>query len=930
MASFKRSYQRNAKRAVSAMLVTAMCLSGGAAVFADETSSTSTGASQTGTSQTGTSQTGSSQTETPQTVSSAQLFSDVANGFWAEKHIYKLAAEGIILGDAGKFRPGDVVTQQEAITMAIRLMNLDSQLGDGSGAPADLKVGNYFKPYLELALSKNLLDKNEEVAATADKESWGEKKATREWVAKILVRALGKDAEAKASATLSTGFADQSSISANARGYVNVAVQLKITTGVEGNKFEPQGKVTRAQMATFLSRGGQYVSASYEDVYEGIVTNLTDNGLTLYANGQTKTLALDNRTVYFTKDSETRVAKSQLKLYTKVMAIDKTGSAAYVEITDPAEQLDSLEGTLLRVLSDNRLLLLVDDDSETITYDDSTVFLDQSGKAIKPADLALDSKVIVKRETFSGQRKPVIIQSTVLSKSGTGVVDAVDADGNTVTIKDKDGSTYKFEVDKNALLQYQNQLMSLSELQKDATVEYKVTNSVLVSLKVTESTERTIEGTLLEIGADGSMLTIKRSSGALETKLLDEEPKVKIGGIAAPGIDDLIADLKDGDQVKLTLNGDDVVTEIEVLGRNSEQLEQATVVSYDPKLQALMVMDKDGNVDAFTLGDETTFDYDSGTKEKTLAGMEALLTKNRVVNITHLGKRALSIQIVYKYEGTLVNIDTSEEEIELKLAGGEKVTLPYDSSIDVEIYGKSNPTLRDFSKGDSVVAVLNSKQNEVELLGAKISEQFKVDSVNSSNHRISANKGKVSNYIYAEKAQLIDEEGKAIKLSALNAGDTINVDFEGLTAVKVQRVEITLGVVTSVDGSALTIKTYTDGSESFNAKDGSVTVERDGKTAETLSGLSAGDRVVVSKTTDGGLSVKVLTSISRPFSRYDSVNKEIVVKRASIADDAYMYAVTSDTYIHQGDTTISVQSLQENDKIVLYFNGDELVEIEKQ
>lgn len=52
------------------------------------------------------------------------MFSDVNLGFWAEKHIHKLAALDILKGNNGKFRPNDDVTQQEAITMAIRFMGL--------------------------------------------------------------------------------------------------------------------------------------------------------------------------------------------------------------------------------------------------------------------------------------------------------------------------------------------------------------------------------------------------------------------------------------------------------------------------------------------------------------------------------------------------------------------------------------------------------------------------------------------------------------------------------------------------------------------------------------------------------------------------------------------------------------------------------------
>lgn len=40
-------------------------------------------------------------------------------------------------------------------------------------------------------------------------------------------------------------------MSANKRGYINVAVDLKLANGLDGNRFDPQGAVTRAQLATF-------------------------------------------------------------------------------------------------------------------------------------------------------------------------------------------------------------------------------------------------------------------------------------------------------------------------------------------------------------------------------------------------------------------------------------------------------------------------------------------------------------------------------------------------------------------------------------------------------------------------------------------------------------------------------------------------------
>lgn len=907
MASYKRTFKRSTQRAVSAMLVTAMCLGGTTAAFAEETPNVNPS----------------------QNVATVALFSDVQNGFWAEKHIYKLAAEGIILGDAGKFRPGDSVTQQEAITMAIRFMNLDSQLSSGSDAPADLKVGNYFKPYLELALSKKLIDKNEEIAATKEGEAWGEKKASREWVAKILVRSLGKDAEAKASASMSTGFADQSSISANARGYVNVAVQLNLTKGVEGNRFDPLGKVTRAQMATFLSRGGEYVNPGYANVYEGIVTELTDNKLTLYTNGQMKSFTLDNRSVYFTKDSESRASKSALKLYTKVLAVDKVGSAAYVEVTDPNQQLERSEGTILWNPGNNQLLVLVNNTPVTLNYDSNTSFVDQYGNAIKVGDLTPDSTVVIQRETFTAEKKPVIVQlQSVGNVSGSGTVSKVDLTGKTVTIKVANGSEETFKFDDKTILLYQNQrLNQMGEVNTGASVNYSVKNGVLASLEVTQATERTVTGTLLSLTGD-TLLSYTNASGRDEIKRLAKDVVVQINGIAEAHLEDLITDENGGDKVELTLNPDDEVTKIVVTGRQSEQLASATVLNYDAKTKALTVIDAAEKPYVFVIDEKTKYTYN--TTAPTLSGLEALLSKGRRVDLTVVGSRVVNLEVTYKYEGTYVSTNTTTKKVTILLGNGKTVEIPYQGiTPSISIYGKASASLSDIKAGDPVTAMLTANQDALQTLAVKTSIQFEIVSVDTSRSRIRATADGVSRDFYVDQALLFGENGGAIKVGDLKAGQTINVTFNGQTAVSLQVVKLTLGKIQSVDGTTLTVKSFTGTEETFSLASG-VKVQRGTEVSTSTASLTTSDRVEVRKDTGGTVVVKVLTSQERKLSRYDGVSKEIIVYRSSTSDTNYRFAVTADTYIHQGDTTISVQSLQINDKIVLYFNGDKLVEIEKQ
>lgn len=133
-------------------------------------------------------------TPTSTTTQSVGIFSDVKTGFWAEKHIYKLASQGIVVGNNGLFRPGDSVTQQEAVLMALRFMKLQDKVDASSAValPTDFKVTNYYKDYVVLAFQQGLLDKATEMAPDNLKTSWGERKASREWIAELLIRSLEK------------------------------------------------------------------------------------------------------------------------------------------------------------------------------------------------------------------------------------------------------------------------------------------------------------------------------------------------------------------------------------------------------------------------------------------------------------------------------------------------------------------------------------------------------------------------------------------------------------------------------------------------------------------------------------------------------------------------------------------------------------------
>lgn len=894
------------KKMVSAMLASLMALSAYAGVAGAETAPVSvTAKAATG------------------------MFSDVKSGYWAEKHIYKLASQNILLGNNGLFRPGDAVTQQEAITMAIRFVNRESELpaADKAKLPAGISTSNYFKSYVSLAFDLDLVDEKEEAKVKIDKGTWGEKKASREWITKLLIRAIDKEAEAKAAGNAATDFADNDKISDGVKGYVNVAVDLNIAQGISGNKFDPQGNVTRAQLATFFSRGGGYKDYSYAGQHKGYITELTDSKITLYTGSTYVTFTRNANTPFFTSTSEQKITAADIALYSEVMVAGKDQTATYVESLDNTPKTESVEGSFER-LSGNKLWLFAGDTYQEYTFTDKTVFYDQNGSVIKAADLTAGSVIEIQRETFTTQKNPVAVRvkSGVVNKTAMGKVQSVDPTLKTVTVVNESGTIDVLKIqDGISVIRYQNEIVALSELKTGTAVKYTIKDSIAQSIEITAGVERTVRGTLYELGANHSTITYMRDGGSLEVKLLASNPQIVINGIEQPIISDLLADGKSGDVVEITLNSNEEVTKIEVLNRQMERVNLATVVSYNNKTKLLTVLDANKKPQVFTLDEKTKLEYN--TTSPTLAGIESYLTEGRKVNLNTIGTRALSLSIVYKYEGTVTELSTSAKNVKLLQTNGESITLPYQTTPSVELYGKSSASLSDVKAGDQITAMLGTNQDVISKIYVKSAVQFELQSLNLSTYRAEVKKDGATSQIYVDKLSITGDNGAAVKPADLKLGSLINVSFDGNTPQSIQVVKQTWGEISSISGNTVTYKTASGSTESVNTS--KVKVVKNGSTSTTLGSLTTADHVIFTKDADGTPVFHVLSPVSKAFWTYSASTNELQVKRTSTTDTNYRFQLSPNVYIHQGDSTLSVQSLKDNDNIVLYLLNNVVVEISK-
>ncbi|MBO7748305.1 S-layer homology domain-containing protein [Paenibacillus sp. MWE-103] len=862
-------------------------------------------------------------------------FSDVPAGHWAEKHIAKLASQGIVKGTNGAFKPNDNISQQEAVALAIRFIGKESdvQADEAVVFPENFNVSTYFKPYIILAFQQGLLNRDEEFKlADADPATaWGTKKASREWITKLLVKAIGKEEAAKGLATAPISFKDGNQVGADYAGYVNAAVQLQLIKGVTVDKFDPKGSITRAAIATMFSRAEAQYPVAYAGQFTAVLTGADSASLKLYQDGKETSVALGADTYVYRFDSEKAAALGQLQPNTNVLVVASGGKAVYVEQLDDKQQVENLTGTFDRlVTSESKLWMWVDDEPVAVNYSSATKVADGSGKVIPVTALTKDSNIVVARDTY--RAKPIAVSITVQSApvntTGSGTVEAVQTTPPTVTIADgATKTTVMYSVSPQADVVWQGQILDggLSQLRVGDAVSYEVKNSVVTKITITQTSSKVVRGEFYSASSDGSTIQYVMNAGtaqqSLEAKFVSPSADVSIDGLTGATISDLVK----GDVLDITLNDNGQVSAIKVVNRKVNTLPGATVLSYDADLKALTVRDTSNNLVSVYLSDKTKLDMNGSTLQ--LSAATSLLAKGKKITLGYTENKAVFIQFVYKYTGTVTAINTNNNSITL-LQNGVPVTVALDYPYYVEISGKTSATLSDVKAGDTVTALLNANQDKVSSLQVQTAKQVEVYSVDLVGKRVKFKNadGTVTDYA-ASALTLTNEKGDSLALGSLAAGQVGNLYFMGQTVSSFKALNVTVGRVASVAADKLTVTDY-NGNTVTVPLGSAYTVVKNGATGSSASVLTAGDRVEVKLDAKDRLSIAVNSGIAKKFWKYDASARVLSVKRENLTD-AYTYAVPASAKVTQNGAAISLSQLADGDAIVLYFYRDTLVEIAK-
>jgi hypothetical protein len=175
-----------------------------------------------------------------------KTFMDVPAAFWASDAIKDLYGRGYISGyPDDSFKPDKQISRAEFVTIITKIFKLSS-FKPAQADFEDVASADWFYESVENALHAGIVK-------GYGKTFLPNQAISREEMAAILVKALGRNDEAQTNMQEKSSFTDDANISNWARGYVFVAARQGLMKGYSDRNIHPQGQASRAEACSMIS-----------------------------------------------------------------------------------------------------------------------------------------------------------------------------------------------------------------------------------------------------------------------------------------------------------------------------------------------------------------------------------------------------------------------------------------------------------------------------------------------------------------------------------------------------------------------------------------------------------------------------------------------------------------------------------------------------
>lgn len=858
-------------------------------------------------------------------------FPDVASTHWAKSHVAKLASVGVIKGyTTGDFRPSNNVTQQEAIVMVIRMIGLEEEaLARTADAVTGLGEDQFFSKYVVKAIEEGIINLTEETTAAASgTQPWGQRPATREWLAKLVVRALDESP----SSTSAMSFADRTEISADAVGYVNRSQELELVNGIVENGttyFRPKGAVTRAQIATILSRADKYIPDDPAKYTSGYVASRSGTTLTLQsASGTTTSYTLNTETLVFDEEGAA-LSLASLTEMTSVRVIHQDGQAYYIEVSSNAAQVETIEGDLVALDTTNMSLVLTLSNGNNVHFSlaPNVAVTNAQGVGSSLTQLTEGSKLRLQRVQGTEVITSLKVLEEAFNDSGTaGVARLIDTTGMKLTFTNDGGNIVTYSVAPNVSLKLKGEpISSLAMLQEGDTFAYEIRDSLVTSIDITIQKYMVEEGEFQ--GTANSTITIL-NNGKPEAFLLQKDVSVDIPGMGSAST----SDLRTGDLVQLRISGaTNQVDKITVTNRNIQVLESVTIGSLGNNFSKnyLLVTDNSGKPYLFTVTDRSRFLLDGTVMHDSLYNL--YVKEGRKVNLQVTGDELVRLEVLTKISGTITDIDTSLRTITVRRADNSTITMPYLYGAFLVIPRQSSTSFSELTVGSKVELALD--QDLTTVTSIRVEKSFVVTltgvTPNSRTITILDANGVSSSISVDSSASVKNRGGQTVAVSALTPGTPIILNYVGANIVSVQEASVTHGKVTTLDvtGGRLGITDTNNNVRSFDLN-GGITIQNGTNVSTNASSLKLNDRVQLIMDAQGKPYLRVAQMEIRRFSSYNASTNEMTLKIVRVGEQS-KFPVDPNVIVRtKSGETMTLSRLKDNDQLTVYLIGGKIVEIE--
>lgn len=639
-------------------------------------------------------------------ASAATTFPDIQK-HWAKSYIEAMTAAGMFKGyEDGNFKPENQLTTAEALALCARAIGLDSSttmdIATDYYDTVKTTLNNeqtWFYQEFAVCLATGIL-------TSADLKSLYQsgaltKPIEKEDLAVYLVRAMQLGPMADRLTSYPLTFDDASSIASDAKPSVYLLHVYGIVEGDQFNDFSPKLNVTRAVMATMLTRAIAYMQAhgtspdlpAYTDYAfrQGVISSTTETNGTIQLSLNSDltgaaigTITLPANVKIYENNMESTSSALKNGRHARV-CLDSSGTPFAVRVSAELETftatVNGIDGKNVAVTVNGTGRILTMDRFTQVqignkTTGDSSIV--DSGANYTTAVCKLDDQGQLVAIQFTGGTSTVEGILSNYTRASTSSTSA------TVQLIGFDGVTRTYTVPSGATTTVDGLVDALSTSLKDSYVVLRLLDedSSVQSVSV-DTKSNYVQGVIKSVDSSDSTITITRLSNN-RTATYDVTSSAVI---TYNGKTTRLRDLDKNDFVTILLNESDDATMIQAYPSSTTAegtISERTFGSGTDTTITFVITQKDGTKASFKvdLSDPPTVERDEedSTVDKLRVGDVVEFTI-RYGAVTRIKATTQNVNLT----GTVERIiqEKSGYTLEMLLSDGEKVSYTVDSTISV-------------------------------------------------------------------------------------------------------------------------------------------------------------------------------------------------------------------------------------------------------